>query len=330
MTSMMERRTFIVGGVAALAAPLTGEVQEARKVRRVGLLLGGDPALMGLQLNNGLRRGLRELGYVEGVNLVIDVRAAYGKYETLPSLVEQLVRLRPDVVVTNTVPGTRAAVEAAPTTPVVMAAVDDPLGAGLIRSLARPGGNITGMTLLNVDFNRKRLQLLTEVLPNASRVAVIWNVLTPQSEAAYNETESAAAALNMTIVSVPVRGPEETARAVATVRDQAVQAMIVVPDPLTFANRVIREAAAASRVPTMWTFAKEVVDGGLMAYGPDLLDVYRTVAIYIDRIFKGAKPSDLPVEQPTKFEFVINLKTAKTLGLTIPPSLLARADQIIE
>jgi ABC-type uncharacterized transport system substrate-binding protein len=327
---MMDRRTFIVGGVAALAAPLTGEVQEAGKVRRVGLLLGGDPALMGLHLNNGLRRGLRELGYVEGVNLFIDVRAAYGKYETLPSLVEQLVSLRTEVVVTNTVPATRAAVEAAPTTPVVMAAVDDPLGAGLIQSLARPGGNVTGMTLLNVDLSRKRLQLLTEVLPNASRVAVIWNVLTPQSEAAYNETESAAVTLNITIVRVPVRGPEETAGAVAAALSRAVQAMIVIPDPLTFANRVIREAAAASRVPTMWTFAKEVVDGGLMAYGPDLLDVYGKVAIYIDRIFKGANPSDLPVEHPTKFEFLINLKTAKTLGLTIPPSLLGRADQVIE
>jgi putative tryptophan/tyrosine transport system substrate-binding protein len=321
----MDRRAFIVGGVAALGAPLTGEVQEEGKVRRVGLLVDGDPALMGLQLNNGLRRGLRELGYVEGVNLVIDVQ-----YETLPGLVEQLVHWRPDVVVTNTVRGTRAAVEAAPTTPVVMAAVDDPLGAGLIQSLGRPGGNVTGMTLLNVDLSRKRLQLLTEVLPNASRVAVIWNALTPQSEAAYKETESAAVTLHMTIVRVPVRGPEETARAIAAALNQAVQAMIVIPDPLTFSNRVIREAAAASRVPTMWTFAKEVVDGGLMAYGPDLLDVYRKAAIYIDRIFKGAKPSDLPVEQPTKTEFVINLKTAKALGLTIPPSLLAQADQVIE
>src|SRR5687767_9656663 len=152
---------------------------------------------MGPQLDDGLRQGLRELGYVEGANLVIDLRAAYGKYEMLPGLAEQLLRLRPDVVVTNTVPGTRAAVEAAPTTPVVMAAVGDPLGSGLIQSLARPGGNVTGMTLLNVDLSRKRLQLLKELLPNAVRVAIIWNVLTPQSEAAYNETESAAVILNM-------------------------------------------------------------------------------------------------------------------------------------
>ena len=327
---MMERRAFLAGLASLLAVPHRVEAKQAGRVWRVGLLLGGDPALMGPQLDDGLRRGLRELGYVEGVNLVIDVRAAYGKYEILPSLAEQLVHLRPDVVVTNTVPGTRAAVGAAPTTPVVMAAVGDPLGSGLIQSLARPGGNVTGMTLLNVDLSRKRLQLLKELLPNAVRVAIIWNVLTPQSEAAYNETESAAVILNMIAVRAPIKGPEETARVVATALGHAVQAMVVIPDPLTFSNRVIREAAAASRVPAMWTFAKEAADGGLMAYGPDLLDVYRKAATYIDRIFKGAKPSNLPVAQPTKFELVINLKTAKALGLTIPPSLLLRADQVIE
>jgi putative ABC transport system substrate-binding protein len=313
-----------------MAATLDAEAQQAGKVWRVGLLLGGDPAQMALQLNDGLRRGLRELGYVEGVNLVIDVRAAYGKYESLPSLAEELVRLRPDVVVTNTDPGTRAAVGAGPMTPVVMAAVGDPLGSGLIQSLARPGGNVTGMTLLNVELSRKRLQLLKDVLPKARRVAVIWNVLTPQSEAAYIETKSAAVTLNMNIVPVSVKGPEEVAQAVAAALGQAVHAMVVIPDPLTFSNRVIREAAAASRVPTMWTFAKEAVDGGLMAYGPDLLNVYRKAATYIDRIFNGAKPADLPVEQPTKLELVLNLKTAKALGLTIPPSVLARADRVIE
>ena len=324
------RRRFLTGPLALVAAPRAAGAQQAGKVRRVGLLLGGDPAQMALQLNDGLRRGLQELGYVEGVNLAIDVRAAYGKYESLPSLAEQLVRLRPDVIVTNTVPATRAAVGAGPMTPVVMAAVGDPLGSGLIQSLARPGGNVTGMTLLNVELSRKRLQLLKEVLPKAVRVAVIWNVLTPQSEAAYIETESAAVALNMTIVRVSVKGPEEVAQAVAAALRQAVQAMVVIPDPLMFSNRVIREAAAASRIPTMWTFAKEAADGGLMAYGPDLLEVYRKAATYIDRIFNGAKPADLPVEQPTKFEFVINLKTANALGLTIPRSLLLRADQVIE
>ena len=312
-----------------LAAPLAADAQPPAKVRRIGVLIAGDPA-RSPQLE-GFWQGLRELGYVEGQNIVIERRAAEGSYERLPRLAAELIGFRPDVVVAVATPSAVAAKDATGTIPIIIVAVGDPVGTGLVSSLARPGGNITGVSLVNVEFSGKRLQLLKEALPNVSRVAVLWNPLNPLNAAVLKETQVAAAALGVKLQPLAVRGPEEIPSTLAAATRERAGALIVVPDSLLLSHRrSIIGFAAKNRLPAMYNFIEETEDGGLMSYGANLYENYRRAATFVDKILKGAKPGDLPVEQPTKLELVINLKTAKALGLTLPRSLLIRADQVIQ
>ncbi len=319
----------VVLALGLLAPPLGAEAQQAGRVPRVGFLYPGSSAR--LARLEGFWQGLRELGYVEGQNIVIERRAAEGRYERLPHLAAELVSLRPDVLVGVGTPGAVAAKGATRTIPIVIVAVGDPVGTGLVSSLARPGSNITGVSLVNVEFSGKRLQLLKEALPKVSRLAVLWNPLNPLNAAVLKETQSAAAALGVTLQLLAVEGPEDLPSALAAVTRERAGALIVVPDSMLLSHRrSIIDFAAKNRLPAMYNFIEETEDGGLMSYGANLFEHYRRAAAYVDKILKGAKPADLPVEQPTKLELVINLKTAKALGLRIPQSLLIRADQVIQ
>ncbi len=326
---MRLKSAALIVTLAIFWGPLAADAQPAGKVWRIGWLIPGDPAR--LPHLEGFRQGLRDLGYVEGQNLVIDLRAAEGRYERLPRLAAELVSLKPDVVVAWNSPGAAAAKDATRTIPIVIVAVGDPVGTGLVGSLARPGGNITGVSLLNTELTAKGLQLLKEALPKVSRVAFLWNSLNPQSALILKETQSAAAALGVTLQPLDVRGPEDLQSALAATTRERAGALVVVPDQMFFSDRrSIISFAGANRLPTMY-FAREFVEaGGLMSYGPNLYENYRRAATYVDKILKGARPGDLPVEQPTKFELVINLKTGKALGLRIPQSLLLRADHVIQ
>ena len=327
---MNARRIFIFTlTVGMLVAPLAADAQPPVKVWRIGWLIPGDPSR--LPMLEGFRQGLRELGYVECKNLVIDLRAAEGRYERLPRLAAELISLKPDVVVAVSTPTALAAKDATRTIPIVMIAVGDPVGTGLVGSLARPAGNITGVSLFNTELSGKGLQLLKEALPKVSRVAFLWNSLNPQSAVILKETQIAAAALGVTLQPLGVRGPEDLQSALAAMTRERAGALVVVPDQMFTSNRTsIIGFAATNRLPAMY-FAREYVEaGGLMSYGPNLYENYRRAATFVDKILKGAKPAELPVEQPTKFELVINLKTAKTLGLTIPQSILIRADHVIQ
>jgi ABC-type uncharacterized transport system substrate-binding protein len=275
-------------------------------------------------------QGLRDLGYVEGQNIVIEYRWAEGKLESLPALVEEVVRRRVDVIVSSATPAIRFAKEQTTTIPIVMAGVTDPVGVGFVTSLARPGGNITGLTHLSPDLSGKRLELLKEVVPRLLRVAVLWNPNQPGQSAAFKDTQVAAQALRVTLISMEVRNREEIERALSGMGKDHPQALFELPDPLTFFNReLITEFAAKHGLPAMYSFREYVDAGGLMSYGTSFPDLFRRAATYVDKILKGAKPADLPVEQPMKFELVINLKTAKQIGLTIPPNVLARADKVV-
>jgi putative tryptophan/tyrosine transport system substrate-binding protein len=325
-------------GLRALALVLTlfggppsVEAQPAGKVYRIGLLLsaGGDPTRF--PLVEGFRQGLREQGYVEGRNVVIELRAAEGRAERLPQLAAELVSLKPDVLVAAATPGALAARNATRTIPIVMVAVGDPVGSGLVYSLAQPGGNVTGVSLLNVEFSGKRLQLLKEAVPHVSRVAFLWNPLNPLNAAILKETEAAAATLRMQLEPVAARAPEDLRSALGAATGKRVEALVVAPDSMLLLNRKhVIDFAAANRLPAMYNFRDDTESGGLMSYGADLYDTYRRGAIFVDKILRGAKPADLPVEQPSRLHLIINLRTAKTLGLTIPPAVLARADQVIE
>ncbi len=296
-----------------LTAPLAADAQPAGKVWRIGLLFTGIPAR--LPQLEGFRQGLRELGYVEGQNIVIELRAAEGRYERLPQLAAELVSLKPDVLVAAATPSAIAARDATRMIPIVMIAVGDPVGTGLVSSLARPGGNITGVSLVNVEFSGKRLQLLKEAVPNASRVAVLWNSLNAMNVSALKQTQVAAAVLGVTLLPLGVRGPDDLASALAVTTKQRADALIVVPDSMLLSHRrSIIDFAATNRLPAMYNFIEETEDGGLMSYGANLHEHYRRAATFVDKILKGAKPGDLPVEQPTKLELVINLKTPGPWG----------------
>src|SRR3989454_497288 len=318
----------LIGLALALAlAPLVAEAQPAEKLARIGYLSLGSAA----DTPKALLQGLRELGYVEGQNLVIEYRYAEGKAERLPDLAAELVSLSVDVIVAGGTPPPLAAKRATRTIPFVMTSAGGPVGSGLVASLARPGGNVTGLSTFTRELAAKRLQLLKEVVPGVSRVAVLWNAANPYAVLNMRETEAAAQTLGVQVQSLEVRGPDDFENALpAAIRGRA-GALIVVDDPLTFAYRMrIADFAARNRLPAMYGFREFAEAGGLTAFGANLADLYRRAATYVDKILKGAKPSDLPVEQPTKFELVINMKTAKALGLTIPQSLLLRADQVIE
>ena len=332
---MVNRRAFIgaLGG-GLLAGPIAAAAQQPAKIARIGYLmtgsLGSPEMLAGL---DAFRQGLRERGYVEGQNIVIEYRAADGKIERFPGLATELARLKLDLIVAPNTPAARAVQQATTTIPIVAPAMGDPVGDGLVASLARPGGNITGLTFLGPELVPKRLELLKEAVPKISRVAALWHPGAFGERATKDmlkETEVAARILGVQLQLVGVRGPDELDRAFSTMARERADAFIQFPSPMLFAERRrLVDLAAKHRLPSMFNNRESVALGGLIAYGASLTDLLRRGATHVDKILKGAKPADLPVEQPTKFELVINLKTAKALGLTIPQSVLIRADEVI-
>ena len=327
---MMDRRAFVVGGVAAIVAPLAAGAQLAGKVYRIGYLFESnlpDPLSAPLEAFEG---ALREMGYVEGSNLVVERRFAAFKYDRLPELAADLVRLKPDVIVTSGNPSIAALKRATTTVPVVMAWSVDPVGAGLITSLARPGGNITGTSLTpGPEFIAKQLETLKEAVRKLSRVGILRQ--TGRLGAETGAIESAARKLAMTVVFADVRVPTDIEGAFVAMTKSRAGAFLILGGSMTWTSRQqIADLAAQHRLPGIHFFREYAEAGLLLAYGTNPVVQYRRAAIYIDKILQGAKAADLPVEEPAKFELTINLKTAKALGLAIPPSLLARADQVIE
>jgi putative ABC transport system substrate-binding protein len=343
----MDRRAFLgtlTGGF--LAAPLAAEAQPAGKVYRIGYLLAGRPPaqdlLKGRTLRPGLpgaphliealRQELRARGWIEGQNIVIEYRFADGRLDRLPDLAAELVRLKVGIIVTVTTNAAVAAKNATATIPIVMINASDPVGLGLIASLARPGGNVTGLSMdVGPEILGKRLELLKEIVPKVRQVAVLSNPGSPGQALAIGEVKGGARSLGVQLQLLEARDPSEFDSAFAAMAKERAGALLVIGDILMYTHRVrLAELAAKNRMPAVYGVRDYAEAGGLMSYGTDLIDLHRRAAIHVDKILRGAKPADLPVEQPTKFELVINLKTVKTLGLTIPQSLLGRADEIIQ
>jgi putative ABC transport system substrate-binding protein len=323
----MNRRMFLVtlaGGL--LAVPLAAQAQQGARVVRIGYLDGSSPSAR----TTAFKEGLRDLGYAPS-HYVIDPRYAEGYDDRLRELAADLVGDKPDVILAVGPPPALAAARATSTIPIVFVGVGDPVGTGLVPNLSRPPGNVTGITLLAVELAAKRLEILKEAVPRAARVAIIWNPANPVNAREFKEAQTAASALTVTLLPVELRSPDELDVALnAATRDRA-DAVWVLSSPATFLNRPrIVGYMTQHRLPTMCALREYALSGGLLSYGPSYADHFRRAASLVDRIVKGTKPADLPVEQPTKFELVINLKTAKALSLTIPPSLLQRADQVIE
>jgi putative ABC transport system substrate-binding protein len=332
LRSLIVRSALIVSvAVGMLAAPFLAASQPAKKLFRVGHLAGGGRTPDGAP-PGPLREALRGLGYVEGQNIGYEARFAEGKAEQLSGLAAELVRLKVDVIVTQGGLAAVAAKQATSTIPIVMALdAGDAVAAGLIASLARPGGNVTGLTDESVQLSAKRMELLKQAVPKAALIAVLWNANDQGMTLRYREIEKAARILNVEVQGLGVREPDDFAVAFSTMTRRRPDALFLVADALTILNRKrVIEFAATHRIPAMYEPSFIVRDGGLMSYGSSPEDGFRRAAAYIDRIVKGAKPADLPAEQPTKYYLAVNLKTAATLGLTIPPSLLQRADQVIE
>ena len=328
----MNRRAFVTGLGAVLATPLGVEAQQARKLYRIGFLsLASASDQRGQRSFEAFRNGLAELGYVENQNIAIESRWAAWKYERVPDLALELVRLKMDVIVTAAVPAITAAKEATKTIPIVMAAVVDPVVTGLVTSLARPGGNITGLSLMTPELVGKQLDMLKEIVANASRVAILWNPENLGNPPQLKAAGLAARTLGIRLQPLEARSPREIDTAFASLTKEGGDALVVLVDAMFIEQRTrIAGLAATRRLPAVYGVPEHVEAGGLLAYGPSLLNGYRRAAVYVDKILRGAKPGDLPIEQPNKFDLIINLKTAKVLGLTIPPSLLLRADQVIE
>ncbi len=324
------RNTIFAVGLALNAPPasLVAEAQQATKIYRVGYLANtGAPEAA--RFLDAFRQRLRDLGYVEGANLRMEYRWAEGRHDRLAPLAAELVRLKPDVIVAQG-GAIQAAKNATQTIPIVMAVAGDPVAEGFVASLARPGGNITGLSLASLELDRKRLELLKETIPKAVRIAVLWNPTARGGVPPFKAVEEAAQALGVRTQSVEVRGPDDFEGAFSLITRGHAEALLVLSDPLTFVHRArIVAFTVKNRLPAMYGLTDHVNAGGLMAYAPSLVELYRRGAIYVDKILKGAKPADLPVEQPTKFELVINLRTAKALGLKIPQSVLVRADEVV-
>jgi putative tryptophan/tyrosine transport system substrate-binding protein len=324
----VKRREFITLMGGAAAWPLAARAQQAGSKHTVGILSAG---VENAALNMVLVDALRELGWVEGKNIAFEHRYAENRLERLPGLATDLVRLKVDVIAAAGTLAPLAAKQASSTIPIVMTTAGDPLGSGLVASLARPGGNVTGMSLMAPDLGGKRLELLKEVLPRLARVAVLWNAANPYSALVFKETQAAGRTLGIEVQSLEVRAPDDFDGAFEAARQQRPDALITVEDPLTVNHRQrVADFTAGQQLPSLHGVREFAAAGGLMSYGASLADLIRRAAGYVDKILRGAKPADLPVQQPSKFEFVINLKTAKALGLEIPPSVLARADEVIE
>jgi putative ABC transport system substrate-binding protein len=325
----MDRRRFLLTSLAGvIAAPLAAEAQRQAQVARIGVIPSGSPATSAPSVD-AFRQRLRELGYVEGRNVAIEVRYAVAQPERFRGQAVELVGLGVDVIVASNTLATRAAKDERSTIPIVMVTVGDAVGAGLVRSLSRPGGNITGHSFLGPELALKGFDLLTEALPRATRLAVLFNPEIAPDPLGFRALDAAAQAKGVTLQPVELRRSDDLNPALAATGQARPNALLVFAASPVQQNRIV-EFAAKNRFPALYGFREAVDSGGLMSFGPKFLDLWRGAANYVDRILKGAKPGDLPVEQPTKFELVINLKTAKALGLTIPPSLLLRADQVIE
>jgi putative ABC transport system substrate-binding protein len=329
----MRSQTLVIAAlllaVAAGGPPV--DAQQAPKIARIGYLSPSTPALAA-GFVEAFRQGLRELGYVEGKTFVLEVRYGEARVERLPELARELVGRKVDVIVAGTDAAIAAVKRETQTIPIVMTTSNDPVGTGFVASLARPGGNITGLSAISPELSGKRLELLRNAVPGLSRVAFLWNPDVRGNVLDYKETEGAARSQRLELQSIEVSRAEDLDRAFSAVTNQRAQALVLpAGNPVAFANRgQIASFAQRNRLPSMYGQREFVDAGGLMAYGPIASEMFRRAAIYVDKILKGAKPADLPVEQPTKFELVINLKTAKALGLTMPQSLLRRADQVIE
>ena len=328
----MNRREFIalLGG-AAVAWPLDVRAQQRARTWRIGFLETSSPSPARVRLLETLRATLRELGYLEGQNIAFESRFAEGKIDRLPGLAAELVGLKVDVIVTSGTPAGLAAKQATGTIPIVMAQLADPVGAGLVASLGRPGGNVTGLTTQDADLSGKRLGLLKEVVPNLSRIAHLIDETNPGTVLIARGTQGAAQSVGVPLQSLGVRGPDELDRAFAAMKEARADALIVESSSMLFPWRTrLADLALQHRLPTMFAQSEYAEAGSLMAYAANLPDLFRRAATFMDKILKGAKPADLPVEQPIKFDLVINLQTAKALGLTIPPMLLFQADKVIQ
>ena len=330
----MDRRKFVAGlGLGLLAAPLAAEAQQARKVYRIGALGNPPPtAPQAVPYWKAFAEGMRERGYSEGQNFVMVHRWTEGRLERAPSLAAELVGLTLDLIVAVGTASVRAAKQVTSAIPIVMVYVVDPVLGGLVDSYARPGGNVTGVAFgVGLEIVGKHLELLKEALPKVSRVAALSDPVHPLDASYRKEAQTAAGALGVTLQFYEVRDPNDLEAIFSALTRARAGALLVPAQPFAFVNaRRIADLASKSRVPAVYSFRETVEAGGLMAYGANAADMFRRAATYVDKIFKGAKPGDLPIEQPTKFELIINLKTAKALGLTIPPSLLLRADEVIQ
>ena len=322
----------VVLAVSVSLAPLVAEAQQRDQIPRVGYLSPGSPDdQVRLRRFEAFRQGLRELGYAEGQNIAIESRWAEGNYDRYAVLAADLVRVKSNVIVAVGGAATQAVQQATRTIPIVMSTVLDPVGSRLVTSLARPGGNVTGLSIMAPDIVGKQLQLLREMMPSVSRVAVLWNPANPGSGAQLREAQAAGGTLKMQLQALEARVPQEIDRAFATMTRERAGALLILADAIfTNQRQQIAELSMKRQMPSVYGVSGYAEAGGLMVYSVDPVDLERRAAIYVDKILKGAKPGDLPVEQPTKFELVINLKTAKALGLTVPHALLLRAAQVIQ
>jgi putative ABC transport system substrate-binding protein len=328
--SQVQRRKFLIAAGALLAAPLAAEAQQAATVPRVGFL-GNSTALLEANLVGPFREGLRDLGYVEGRNILIEYRWAEGKYERFAALIGELIALKVDVIVTAGTPASLAVKRTTTSIPLVMVAVGDPVGSGLVASLGRPGGNFTGLVSIAPDLEGKRLELLTTIVPKLARVAFLLNPANAFHMTSEKQARAAAKVLHLEVGFVAVRAESEFDRAFQAITSQRAGALVMFADRLFLHHRArIVDFAARNHLPTVYAYSELVEAGGLMSFGPSYPGMHRRAAYYVDRILNGVKPADLPMEQPMTFELIVNLNAAKALGLKIPQSILQRADRVIE